>query len=427
MRGTELILNPRRSGRLASASASFPFSCLDARAAALARRFHASLPGYAPTPLRSLDRLAAALGLGRVLVKDESRRFGLNAFKALGASWAVARLLARRLDLPLENLSAAALRGLRARQQNKELLLLTATDGNHGRGLAWTARQLGLRASVFMPKGSDPARAEAIRALGAQCEITQCNYDDTVRHAASQARRDGVLVQDTAWPGYEEIPLWIMQGYTTLALEAHEQMREMGTAGSLGLPSHIFLQAGVGSFAAAVLGYFMHACAGTCGRAAHEPSLTAVSVEPHKADCVFQSLRAGDGRTCAVGGSLRTLMAGLACGEVSSLAWPVLRDHLAAAVSCPDRLAVSGMRLLAAPLPGDAVVVSGESGAVTAGLLHWLMRPQKEAGKTQAGNAAALRHALGLNSGSVVLLINTEGDTAPALYRKIVRQVARGT
>ncbi|MGE9984986.1 diaminopropionate ammonia-lyase [Desulfovibrio sp. SGI.169] len=411
MRSVELVFNARRAVQASHSlgpdvlAALAPFSPVRAR---LVRRFHAALPAYAPTPLHSLDALAARLGLGRVFVKDESRRFGLKAFKALGASWAVARLLARRLGLPSDSVGPALLSALRtpeARKRVGEMTLVTATDGNHGRGLAWAARLFGLPAVVFMPRGSAEARAEAVRALGARCEITDLSYDDAVRHAAAYARATGgVLTQDTAWAGYEEIPRWIMQGYTSLALESLEQMRALGGRG----PTHIFLQAGVGSFAAAVLGFF----ATEAAEAGHAAPLV-VSVEPHNADCVFRSVRAGDGRARPVRGALRTMMAGLACGEVSTLAWKILREGLFAAAACPDGVAAHGMRLLAAPLPGDPALVSGESGAVGAGLLDYL---------ANAPEAVVLRDALGLNGHAVVLLVSTEGDTAPEIHRQVVRE-----
>lgn len=338
MRRVELALNARYAAQPDAAVPVLPSAFGPVRARNV-RGFHAGFPEYSPTPLCSLAGLAARLGLGRVLVKDESRRFGLKAFKGLGASWAVARILARRLNLPPDGLSRAALCGPEARERLGEITLVTATDGNHGRGLAWAARQFGQRAVVFMPKGSAEARAAAIRALGAYCEITDLAYDDAVRHAAAHARATGgVLVQDTAWDGYEEIPRWIMQGYTTLALEAREQMRAMG----LTRPTHLLLQAGVGSFAAAVLSFFAVAGAEEGG-----PAPLAVIMEPHSADCIFRSIRSGDGRAHAAAGEMRTIMAGLACGEPSSLAWGILREHAFAAVACPDGLAANGMRMLA--------------------------------------------------------------------------------
>lgn len=398
-RPVELILNPGRAEQAGSGEVP--------AGAHLARRFHAGLPGYAPTPLVALPALARCLGLGAVWGKDESRRFGLEAFKGLGSAWAVARLLGERLGLAPEALDFTGLRV--ARPQLGELSFVTATDGNHGRGLAWAARLLGHRARVFMPAGASAARVAAIRAQGAECTVTELAYDDAVRHAAAHARETGgVLVQDTAWEGYEQIPSWIMEGYGTLALEAAEQLAGMGAQG----PTHVFVQAGVGSFAAAML-----ACLGPAlrDRGMSEPRF--VSVEPHAADCVFRSLAAGDGRPRSCPGSLETLMAGLSCGEVSSIAWPVLSAGLHAACACTDDLARFGMRLLARPLGEDTALVSGESGAVGAGLLHWLMRPEESAGVQ--GDAAKAREALGLGPAARVLLISTEGATDRAVWEAV--------
>jgi diaminopropionate ammonia-lyase len=277
---------------------------------------------------------------------------------------------------------------------------VTATDGNHGRGVAWIARQLGMKAVVFMPKGSAQARADAIRATGAECSVTEFNYDDAVRHADKYAKdHGGIMVQDTAWEGYEDIPRWIMQGYMTMALECLEQIREAGRAG----PTHLFLQAGVGSFAGSTLGCLVAALG--------DKAPATVIVEPRAADCIHRSMLAMDGKPHTVGGEMRTIMAGLACGEPSTVSWGILRDYAAASISCPDSIAADGMRILAAPKPGDAPVVSGESGAVTTGILEWIMTTEK--GRAMAGQ-------LKLSTDSHVLLISTEGDTSPEIYRDIV-------
>ena len=373
-------------------------------AARLARRFHVTLPAYAPTPLRMLPELARRLGVGSVLVKDESPRFGLGAFKGLGSVWAVARVLARRLGIPLRELSLENLLTAAARNLPGKLTFVTATDGNHGRGLAWAARLLGHTAQIFMPEGAAGSRVESIRAQGAQCVVTDLPYDDAVRHAAAHARGSGaILVQDTAWEGYEEIPAWIMEGYGTLALEVLEQMEAPENGGAPLWPTHVFLQAGVGSFAAAMIGCFRQAL-----RERGVPIPRFVSMEPRAADCVCRSLAAGAPRR--VPGRLATLMAGLSCGEVSSLAWPVLRDGLAAACVCPDDTARRGMRLLALPAGSDPAVISGESGAVGAGLLEWLRENDGSAGGA----------ALGLGPEARILLISPEGATDPVVWRQSV-------
>ena len=367
------------------------------------RAFHASFSQYCPTPLIALHGLARKLGLKSVCVKDESQRFGLNAFKVLGGSYAVARCLAERLNQPVQGLTKSQLHNTGASTAADKITFISTTDGNHGRGLAWTARELGYPCIIYMPKGSEPTRRDNILALGAQCTITDFNYDDTVRMSWNMAQENGyIMVQDTAWEGYEQIPAWIMQGYLTLAAEILEQMQTASIR-----PTHCFLQAGVGSFAAAVAAFLVAAMGSDAPRI--------IIVEPHAANCFYQSALAGDGKAHAVGGSLQTLMAGLACGEPSTLAWSILKDYTTAFMSCPDYMAANGMRMLAAPIRGDQPIVSGESGAAGAGALHWLMCHPA---------AADQREALGLSAEASVLLISTEGDTVPHIYRSIVWQGA---
>ena len=248
-----------------------------------------------------------------------------------------------------------------------------------------------------MPAGSSPERLKAIRAEGAEASIVDMNYDEAVRMTAEQAvKHDWQVVQDTAWEGYEKIPLWIMQGYGTLMLESFQQLNEVA-------PTHIFIQAGVGSLAGAVQGYV----AETYG--ADRPKV--IVAEARAADCLYRSAITGEGAPVAVGGNLNTVMAGLACGEANTIGWKILRDYSDAFVSCPDYVATRGMRILGNPLPGDAQVISGESGAVTLGLLSILM---------QSPAMAATRESLGLDASSRVLVISTEGDTDPQRYLDIV-------
>ena len=362
-----------------------------------AQAFHASLPSYEPTALRRLDGLAEKFGLGGIFVKDESTRFGLNAFKGLGGSYCVARLLADRAGIPADGLTFERLQREDVRQIANDLTLVTATDGNHGRGIAWTARELGCKAVVYMPKGSSPERLGNIRALGAQAETTELNYDDTVRLADRVARKNGwELVQDTAWEGYEEVPTRIMQGYTTLALEAVEQI-----GGEI--PTHVFLQAGVGAMSGAIAAFLADRF--------RESRPTIVVVEPNAADCVYRTAAAGDGKLHKVEGDLNTIMAGLSCGEPCTVGWEMLRRYADHFVSVPDEIAEKGMRLLAQPVVGDAPIVSGESGAVTVGLLAELMENEQLAG---------MREAIGLDPNSKVLCVSTEGDTDRESYDRIV-------
>jgi diaminopropionate ammonia-lyase len=368
-----------------------------------ARKFHSSIPGYEPTPLRRLDNLASRLGVAGVYLKDESYRFGLNAFKVLGGSYAIARYLAGRLGRDLSELPYDVLTSSKIKEHLGDVTFATTTDGNHGRGVAWTARMLRQKAVVYMPKGSSKKRLDAIASEGAAVSIRDVNYDESVRMTAEEAEEKGwVIVQDTAWPGYEDIPLWIMQGYGTMAGEAADQLAEYGAPDL----THVFIQAGVGSLAGMVQGFF---------RAKYgEGSPKVVVAEANKADCYYRSAFVGDGKPHVVTGDLDTLMAGLACGEPNIIGFDILRDHSSAFVSCPDYVAARGMRILGNPIPGDPVVRSGESGAVTAGLLSFIMENNAD------GDLKKLRDSLGLDKNSTVLLFSTEGDTDPERYLSVV-------
>ena len=369
-----------------------------------AAAWHATFPGYEPTPLVSLSALAAELGVAGVFVKDESKRFGLNAFKALGGSHAIGRIIAERLGEPLDALPYERLVSDEVREQLGELTFATATDGNHGRGVAWTANRLRQNSVVYMPHGTAPERLANIRALGSDASIVDMGYDDAVRKAAADAATNGwVLVQDTSWDGYEQIPLWVMQGYTTLAFEAVNQLAEFGVR-----PTHVFLQAGVGSMAGAVAGFLEDRYG------PDRPVITVV--EPTQADCLFQTALAADGALHATQGSLATIMVGLACGEVCPLAWDVLDVCADWFVRMPDWVAAEGMRALATPRTGDAAIVSGESGASTFGLAYELLRMDS--------TVPDARERLGLGADSVVLCISTEGDTDRENYRRIVEEGA---
>ncbi len=396
MTGIKVLHN----SRLRTAHAGADLSALSQGEAQRALRFHRTFPEYAPTPLHTLPGLAHDLGVGQLFVKDESHRFGLNAFKVLGGAYAIGRYLAKALGRDIDDISRDMLCSDAVRRQLGELTFATTTDGNHGRGVAWTAQQLGQKAVVYMPKGSARERVDNILAHGAACTVTDLNYDEAVAMTWDKARANGwVMVQDTAWDGYEDIPTWIMQGYMTLALEALEQMRALGTE----RPTHVLLQAGVGSFAGAVLGYLAAELGPDMPRF--------IIVEPHNANCIYTSARIGDGAPHTVTGDLDTLMAGLACGAPNTVSWGLLRDYAHSYMSCPDYVAANGMRMLGAPLHGDSRVISGESGAVTTGALQWIM---------QHPGGADTRKALQLDGASRVLCVSTEGDTSPATYRNVV-------
>lgn len=385
---------PRRTGTLSDVA---PFGVESAKKA---RAFHASFPEYTVTPLAELSGLAKALGLGGVYVKDESYRFGLNAFKVLGGSFAIGSYIAGRLGVDISQLPYDRMTSPEVRQKLGDITFVTATDGNHGRGVAWTANRLRQKSVVYMPKGSALERLENIRALGSDASITDLNYDDAVRLANEGAEKYGwVMVQDTAWEGYEDIPRWIMQGYTTMALEAVEQLRAL----SVEKPTHVFLQAGVGAMSGGITG-FISDCFG-----ADRPIVTIV--EPNKADCIYRTAKANDGKLRYVTGEMNTIMAGLACGEPCTIGWEVLKDHADHFVSCPEYVAAKGMRVLGNPLAGDPRVTSGESGAATLGFVAEVM---------QNPSLDWLREELRLDGGSKVLCISTEGDTDRENYRRIV-------
>jgi diaminopropionate ammonia-lyase len=362
-------------------------------------RFHQTLPGYRPTRLVGLSQLARRWKVGHVLVKDESRRFGLKAFKALGGSYAVLRLLCRQLGLAWQQADFSTLRKAIRDRGLETMTLTTATDGNHGRGVAWVAEQLGLEAVVFMPAGSVPSRVNAIRDHGARVDVTDMNYDDTVRLAWRTAQQNGWLViQDTVWKGYSEVPRWIMQGYTTMSMEAVDQMADLRLR-----PSHVVVQAGVGAFAAAMVAYLAGVYKDRAPRF--------IVVEPTRAACMLASSAAGDSRPRAVGGDLDTIMVGLACGEPSPPAWKILQAWACAFMSCENYVAANGMRILANPLAGDDPVEAGESGAVGVGLLDLLVNHP---------DCETLRRKLQIGPQATMLVFNTEGATDPVNYRDVV-------
>lgn len=362
-------------------------------------KFHSSFDQYTETPLVELKELAKYLGLKDVFIKDESHRFGLNAFKVLGGSFTIGQYIANKLGKDIEDLPYRTLISDVVKKELGDITFITATDGNHGRGIAWTAEQLKQKAIVYMPKGSALERRDKIRAHGAECEITEWNYDDTVRFCNDLAQKNGyVMVQDTAWPGYEELPRWIMQGYMTMAYEAYLKLEEKNIK-----PTHIFLQAGVGSLASAATGFFSSIYAD------NKPIIT--TVEPDKAACLFKTAKADDDKLHPVTGEMNTIMAGLACGEPITIGWPVLHANVENFLSVPDDVAAHGMRVLGNPLKGDERVISGESGAATMGVVSQVMT------KEELKN---IKEALKLDENSVVLLFSTEGDTYFEGYRDIV-------
>ncbi len=363
-------------------------------------RFHRTIPAYGETSLVSLPRTAEKYGVDSVFVKDESSRFGLKAFKGLGGSYCMFRILCEKLSLDPEKADYTTFLDEAVREKCSRIEFATATDGNHGKGVSWAAKLFGCKAHVFMPEGTVEVRRRAIEQAGsAVALITDMNYDRTVEYAAEQAEKNGwILIQDTAWEGYERYPKWIIEGYLTLAAEAEEQM-----AGKV--PTHIFLQAGVGSMAGGVEAYFMNRYKDL------KPRM--IIVEAEGADCIYQSMKAADGEMHSVTGSCVTIMAGLNCGTPCKTVWPVLRDCSAFFCSCKDVVTEEGMRAYAYPDGDDPAIVSGESGAVTYGLLLSILRSDKG------------RNLFHIDKDSVILLISTEGDTDPEGYKKVVTKDIR--
>ena len=372
----------------------------DIKYSRIARKFHREIPGYKVTPLRSLENLSNMIGLGGIYVKDEAQRLTLNSFKVMGGSFAIFRLIEKKLGLSDDRMSYEYLLSPECHEKIEGLVITSATDGNHGKGIAWASQKLGLKCVIYVHKETSKPRIEAIKRYGAKVIVVDGNYDDAVRKCAEDANENGwQIVSDTSWDGYTEIPTWIMQGYTTMLLEAQEQFLGIG----LTKPTHVFVQAGVGALAASVIGFY-------AALFKDDPPKFIV-VEPEKAACVYETAKANDGEIHSVKGDLDTIMAGLACGDPSPIAWEVLDGCADVFMKVPDYTAARGMRILAVPLKGDPFVISGESGAVTLGALYAIMTEKASEG---------LRKTLGLGPDSNVLLINTEGNTDPIHFRQII-------
>lgn len=346
------------------------------------RAFHRRLPGYEPTPLVDAPSLAADLGVGRVWIKDEAWRLGLPAFKMLGASWASYRLLVATLGHEpewetLDDLSAAL-------EPIKPLTLVAATDGNHGRAVARTAKLLGLGAEILVPVGTATARIEAIESEGASVTVVDGTYDDAIAASAALATDDHLVVSDTSWPGYAEVPAWVIDGYTTIFDEVDEQLAAAGSAPL----DVVVVQMGVGALTAAVMTHY---------RAADGSGPLSVVVEPDTAACGLRSAEAGE--LVDVPGPHESIMAGLNCGRASELAWPRVVAGTDVFVAVDDAAAERAMRDLAA-----LGIVAGETGG--SGLAGLRALVEAEPGRLPAD--------------ATVLVLNTEGPTDPSGYERIV-------
>ena len=366
------------------------------------RQLHSAIPGYRMSPLKSLPHLARRIGVGGIWVKDESERLSLNSFKVLGGAYAIYKKLLERGGFSEEELSLKDLLQLDGAHREKlgHPVFTTATDGNHGTGVAWAANKMGFPAVIYVHSLTTKDRIRGIERQGGKVVVVDGNYDDAVRQASTDAKKNGwEIISDTSWQGYEEVPKWIMQGYATMFVEAQEQFSGQG----LSRPTHLLVQAGVGSLAAAAIGFY--------SMLFEDNVPLSMVVEPTKAACLYESLRIGDGKPHSVTGELDTIMAGLACGEPNPLAWETLYNCADYFAICPDYVAAKGMRVYSTPLTDDPFIISGESGAVTLGALMYTMEYE---------GARELRDAMGLNEDSQILLINTEGNTSPDEFRSVV-------
>ena len=356
------MLNP------VSRKTPYPFTFWDPREQENVVQYFRSRPDYQPTPLRTLPGYAEQLGVAEVFVKDETARLGLPAFKILGVAYAVHCLIDQGII-------------------SRDSVLACATAGNHGRAVARVARQNNLKARIYIPAGASQSRVQAIAAEGAEITIIHGSYDDAVVAMARDAEAHGWLViSDTAWPDYETVPRLIMAGYAMLMIETEQSWRAP--------PDLVIVQAGVGGLAGSVTGWLLQKYGG------NSPSI--ICCEPHEAACVFASIAAGELREST--GSLQTIMGGLNCAKISTVAWPLLQAGVYACVSVSDNAAIDAVRKLAYPFPGDPRILAGESGACGVAALSWLfLHPESK----------PLRESLKLNRKSRVLAIITEGIHQP--------------
>jgi diaminopropionate ammonia-lyase len=362
------------------------------------QRFHATMPGYRPTPLRPATRTAERLGVREVLVKDESSRLGLPSFKILGASWAVHHALLEGSGLSREEVPTFDALRAHVRSMRPPPALSAATDGNHGRAVARMAALLGLDARIYVPAGTVRARIEAIAGEGASVEVVDGGYDDAVRRSARDAGERCLVISDTSWPGYESVPRWVIEGYATIFAEVDDQLAERGME-SVDL---VAVPMGVGALAAATVSHFW-----TGGR--RRPVL--VGVEPTSAACVLESVRRG--AIATLEHPQDSIMAGLNCATPSLVAWPIVSRGLDVYVAVADERVPTAMRLLA-----EDGVVAGETGA--AGLAGMLRL-------AEAAKDGHLPPELELGPDKRVLLLCTEGATDPVAYRRLTAQAPEPT
>lgn len=362
------------------------------------KRFISTQNEYTPTPLVSLDGLAEKLEVSKIYVKDESKRMGLNAFKGIGVFYGAVRAICKELNLDIDAITYEDLVKGNLNEKIKEFTFIAATDGNHGKGLAWVADRLGCKCDIYMPKNTADERVKAIENLGASVTVTDHNYDNTLRVVIDKAKGKNLLhIQDQAWEGYTEITNYISEGYTLIADEALEQMKEDGTE----RPTHIILQAGAGTFAFGIFEYYANVFK------YDKPHM--VIAEADNANCYYTSVQKDE--FTQITGDLETVMAGLSVGEANIVAWKYLPDIVEGYASCRDSITARGMRVLSSPCQNDERIISGESGALGMGFLLTICDFEEY---------AEIRKKMKLDENSRVLLISTEGDTDPDMFKKIV-------
>ncbi|MDK6803930.1 diaminopropionate ammonia-lyase [Lactobacillus mulieris] len=362
--------------------------------------FYKSVPNYRTTPLYSLKNLAKKYHVAQINVKDESKRFGLEAFKGTGGLYAMAQVIAKKAGLDTKKLTYQQLQTPEIKKIAASITFYTATDGNHGRGIAWAAKQLSTHAVVNMPKGSQEIRAQHIRDLGAPCVITDLNYDDVVKYTSEQAKKDsnGILIQDMAWGDYMEIPTDISDGYSIVADEFLKQMNQT--------PTHIFLQAGVGQFSSGMINALID-------QIPKEKLPIITIVEPETVACYYLSAKIADGKAHTVPGSPKTIMAGLNCQTPSAISWPIIKDSAKFYATLSDDVAAKGMRQLANPIGDDSKIISGESGAAAFAFVNEILSNP---------NYQGIRNELKLDENARIIVVNTEGATDPINYQKIMKE-----
>ena len=358
-------------------------------------RYSKTLKEYKQTPLVDLKNMASLMGVKKVFVKDESYRMGLKAFKSIGVVYGVSKVISQKLGVSLDDIDFDYFLQPEVNKKIKDIVLIAATDGNHGKGLAYAAKLLGCKCHIYMPSQTAKARVTAIENLGASVEVTKFNYDDTLRLVIEKAEEmDWCHVQDQAWEGYTERTNFISQGYTAIADEIQTQLNGE-------VPTHIVLQAGAGSFAVGIMAYYSKLSEN------NKPHMTIV--EPDTAGCYMKS--ALEGKFSTIQGDLETIMAGLSVGEPNIYAYSVLKDIVDYYITCPNEYAATGMRILANPIDSDTKIISGESGAVGFGISYAICTI--DALKT-------IKEEMKLDKNSVLLFISTEGDTDPEIYKDIV-------